>query len=206
MELEERMKELARELHAIAQTGLAYGRDVYDKERYDAVNRVSQNLLALISDKDIQEIGRLLPIESGYATPKVAVRGLIRDGNKVLMVKESADGLWTLPGGWCDIGLTPAENIIKEVQEETGLHVKVNRLIALFDQTKHRESVTLQHIYTVYFLCDVLGGTLGTSVETTEVAFFDYDNLPELSEERMTIEQFNLAYNIAKNDEKSYFE
>lgn len=198
MDTGEKLKVWARELKAIAQTGLEYGKDVYDKERYDQLNAIANDILAYISGSHIQEINKILPIESGYATPKIGVRALIESNGKILMVKETADGCWSLPGGWCDIGLAPSENIEKEVREETGLFVQAVRLLALFDQTKYCSSINLQHIYTAYFECRVTGGNLRGSIETSEVDFFHLDELPPLSKERMTHEQLMKALTIAK--------
>ncbi len=202
----EQIKRWARELKAIAQTGLTYGNDVFDKERYEQMNELSNTMLTHISGIPSSEIAHLLPIEAGYATPKIAVRGLVIREQKVLMVKEVSDGLWTLPGGWCDVGLTPSENIEKEIKEETGLHTEVTRLLAIFDQTKHRESETMQHIYTIYFLCEIIGGELTSSIETEAVEFFEVDELPPLSIERMTEEQFKTALLTANNKLPVYFD
>lgn len=205
METSENIKLWARELRAIAQTGLTYGKDVFDLERYEQMNELSSRMLAHISGMSPYEIDHLLPIEEGYATPKVAVRGLVMQGNKVLMVKEVADGLWTLPGGWCDTGLTPSENIEKEIQEETGLHTRATRLLTFFDQTKHRESETMQHIYTLYFLCERISGELTSSIETEAVTYFPVNELPPLSNERMTAEQFKIALSIYENKDKGVY-
>src|SRR5699024_1950703 len=131
-------KSWAKELKALAQTGLEYTTDVFDMERYKYLNNIANQMLASISTHDVEQVNKLLPIETGYATPKVAVRAIILQDNQVLMVKEAADELWALPGGWCDIGLTAKENIEKEVLEETGLQTQAAKLIAFFDQTKYR--------------------------------------------------------------------
>lgn len=205
--MNEQIKYWARQLRAIAQTGLEYGKDVYDKERYHELNTLSNDMLAYISGIHPQQISHMLPIETGYATPKIAVRGLIFHEEKILMVKESLDGYWSLPGGWCDIGLSLSENIEKEVQEETGLESKAVRLLAAFDQTKYRPSVTLQQIYTVYFLCKVIGGKLQSSIETTKVKYFNTNDLPPLSKERLTTKQLMKAISIATTiDSQAYFD
>lgn len=204
MDVSEQIKLWARELKSISQTGLEYGKDVFDKERYNQINELSNHMLSSISKVDVNEINRLLPIESGYATPKIAVRGIVLKDGQLLMVKEAADGLWTPPGGWCDVGLTPAENVEKEILEETGLKAKACRLLSFFDQTKYRSSVTLQHIYTVYILCEIVGGKLiDSSIETDDVRFFDTDDLPPLSTERVTTIQLEKALSIAMNKEKT---
>lgn len=207
LETYEQIKLWAREIKAIAQTGLAYEKDVFDKERYNQMNDISVNMLSYISGIDVDEINKNLPLEMGYTTPKIAVRGIIIKNDKLLMVKEKADGLWSLPGGWCDVGITPSENVEKEIVEETGLTTKANKLLAVFDQTKRKPSVTLQYIYNIYFSCDIIGGTLKNSIETDDVGFFPINQLPPLSTERVTTRKIKLALEIATNEgSEAYFD
>jgi len=197
----EQIKLWARELRAISQTGFEYGRDEFDKERYSQLLGVSNEMLSQISNFSSAEVNSLLPVESGYATPKVAVRGLvIRDG-KVLMVQEIADDCWSLQGGWCDIGLSPSENIQKEIGEESGLNTNVTRLLCVFDQAKYNKSITMQHIYVHYFLCEIESGELRNSIETKSVDFFNVDELPKLSTERVTKHQLKKAFSMAKTED-----
>lgn len=205
MDTSERIKLWAREMKSIAQTGLAYGKDVYDKERYEQMNELSHEMLSYISGMSEQEVLKTLPLEEGYMTPKMAVRGIVMKDGKILMVKESMDGLWSLPGGWCDIGLSASENIEKEIEEETGLRTKATKLLSFYDQTLHRKSVTMQHIYTVYFLCEIIDGKLRGSIETDEVDFFPVDQLPPLSLERVTKGQLDTALNIAQSDSQHVY-
>lgn len=198
MDTSERIKLWARELKATAQTGLAYGKDLYDQERYQQMNELSNQMLSHISGMSCDEIDRKLPIEEGYTTPKIAVRGIVMKDQKVLMVKETADSLWSLPGGWCDIGLTAGENVEKEIEEETGLKTKATQLLSFYDQSLHRPSTNLQHIYTVYFLCEIVSGELTTSIETEDVNFFSLDQLPPLSIERVTKKQLESALLVAQ--------
>ncbi|WP_042143646.1 NUDIX hydrolase N-terminal domain-containing protein [Paucisalibacillus sp. EB02] len=210
MDTAERIKYWAREIKSLSQTGLAYGKDQFDQERYLKLNDLAVEMLSYISGQEKVTINQLLPIEQGYHTPKVAVRGLVIHNDKLLMVKEAADGLWCLPGGWCDIGLTASENIEKEIYEETGLKTKAVRLLALYDQTKKRPSITMQHIYNAYFLCEMVEGDSGElrgSKETEDVQFFSYSSLPPLSLERMSAEQLDMAMSVAFSDTNSaYFD
>lgn len=194
----EQIKLWARELRAIAQTGFEYGRDKFDKERYSQLLNVSSEMLSKVSDLSFDEVNAMLPVESGYATPKVAVRGLVIRDEKILMVQEIADDCWSLPGGWCDTGLSPSENIQKEIEEESGLNTNVTRLLCVFDQAKYNKSITMQHIYVHYFLCEIESGELRNSIETKNVDFFNIDELPELSTERVTQHQLKKAFSVAK--------
>ena len=117
----EKMLDWAKRLQAIAQNGLAYSKDVYDKERFEAIRKISMEMMSEQSGVDMEQIKDLFANETGYATPKVDIRAIVFQNQKLLMVREKHDGKWSLPGGWADIGLSPKEVAVKEVKEETVL-------------------------------------------------------------------------------------
>ncbi|MBN9166641.1 MAG: ADP-ribose pyrophosphatase [Myxococcales bacterium 68-20] len=170
-----------RELQAIAQTGLAFVRDPYDRERYEMVRSLASRMMAAQTATPAERIEALFEGESGYATPKVDVRGAVFDDRgRVLMVREIADhGNWTLPGGWADVNLTPAENVVKEVREESGFEVRVRKLAAVWDRTRQGHPPAPFSCCKFFFLCDLVGGKEATSIETSEVKWFREDELPE---------------------------
>jgi len=145
-------------------------------------------MMASRGGADPQMVENLFSQQSGYATPKVDVRGAVfREGN-ILLVREIADGgRWTLPGGWADVGLTPAENVVKEVREESGFEVRVRKLAAAWDRTRQGHTPQPFDACKLFFVCDITGGAATLSSETSEVAFFAEDALPQdLSLERVT--------------------
>ncbi len=171
----------ARELQGIAQTGLEFSRDAYDRERYEAVRALASQMMAAGSGEPAAVIEGLFAGEQGYATPKVDVRGAVVDGaGRLLMVREIADGgRWTLPGGWADVNLTAAENVVKEVREESGLEVRVRKLAAVWDRTRQGHPDRVFSCYKLFFVCEVVGGAAMTGPETSEVGWFGEDALPE---------------------------
>lgn len=197
MDSAQQIKQWSKELKALAQNGLAYSKDPFDQERFHQLYSTAMSMASHVSTFSDDEVRKLLPIEVGYTTPKIAVRGVVWSQGKVLLVKESADGRWCLPGGWCDIDLTPSENIVKEIEEEAGIVTRAVRLLAFYDQTKNNPSVTMQHIYTVYFLCEEISGEFKMNTETSAAAFFDPEDLPELSIERMSHDQLRRALHIS---------
>lgn len=176
---------------ASAQAGLTFSRDPYERERCERLRIEATRLLASGADTPAEAIGRWLALDTGYPTPKLDVRALILDaGQRVLLVRENADGGWTLPGGWCDVGASPAEAVVREVAEEAGLHVAAERLLALFDKHKHAHPPQMPHAYKAFFLCRVLGGELlQATTETSGAAWFPPDQLPSLSLHRVLPEQ-----------------
>jgi ADP-ribose pyrophosphatase YjhB (NUDIX family) len=179
----------ARRLDAIAQTGLFYVRDQYDRERYEQIREIGAEIVSKHSGAPIGRVLPLLTADSGYATPKVDVRGAVFRGGKLLYVREREDGLWTLPGGWADVGQSAAESVVREVREESGYEVKAVKLLAFYDRDKHPHPPILHHSFKLFFRCELLGGSPRTSYETTEVRFFGEDEIPELSLPRVVPEQ-----------------
>ena len=144
--------------------------------------------------------------EIEYATPKICVRAFIYQDREVLLVKERSEELWSLPGGWTDVNLSPTESIIKEVKEETGLNCNVERLLTFWDKHMHDHPPHWPHTYLAFYLCRVYSGIFQTSHELSEVAYFDIDNLPELSTHRVTQKQIKKLMVIAKNSEEVSFD
>jgi ADP-ribose pyrophosphatase YjhB (NUDIX family) len=178
-----------RQLQAIAQTGLTYARDPFDRERYAALQVAAAGLITELAKVDERHVAHFFPDERGYATPKVDVRAVVFSGHSVLLVRERSDGLWTLPGGWADVGSSPADVAVKEVREESGFDVQVTKLLALYDRDRHDHPPMVHHVYKLFMQCEIKGGSAHPGVETSEVGFFMEDQLPPLSEARVTATQ-----------------
>jgi ADP-ribose pyrophosphatase YjhB (NUDIX family) len=176
-------------LQAIAQNGLAYCKDSFDRERYEELTHIVAEMIAKASRIDKIQALNILMHEAGYTTPKVDVRGVVFQDNKILLVQEKADGKWSLPGGWADVGYSPAEAVVKEIFEESGYQAKAVKLLALYDMRKQKHPFYLHHVYKIFFLCEIIGGSPTTSNETLAIDFFAKDALPELSSSRVKPQQ-----------------
>lgn len=187
--------EWAKEIQAISQAGLAYTKDVYDQERFGQLRALSISIMQEYTEAGEDKIRTLFASETGYQTPKVDVRAVIFQDGKLLLVREKADGAWALPGGWADIGLSPSEVAVKEVQEEAGYEVRAVRLLAVLDKKFHRHPPSPFHVYKMFIQCEITGGAAGIGTETSAVGFFERDALPPLSEERNTAEQLDRLFN-----------
>jgi len=183
-----------RRLQAIAQNGLMFSKDPFDRERYEQVRSVAAEILASYTEVGAALISDLFREEEGYATPKIDVRGAVFDANRILLVREQSDGLWTLPGGWADVGESAAEAVVREIREESGFETQVRKLVALYDRNKHGHPPMLFHAYKAFFLCDLVGGRAATSHETSAVAFFGQEELPPLSTARVTVRQIDRLF------------
>lgn len=178
--------EHVRELQAIAQTGLAYAVDPFDVERYTRLRETAVHLLASLSGTHPEVVQDLFAGDSGYATPKVDVRGVVFRDGALLLVRERSDGLWTLPGGWADVNASPRHVVEKEVREESGYEVRASKLLALYDRRKHGHPPLAHHVYKLFVGCELVGGSARESIETSGAGFFGENGLPELSLTRVT--------------------
>ncbi len=179
----------AKRLQAIAQDALAYCRNPFDAERFEQVRHIAVEIMAEHTGLEEEKVRELFSGEEGYATPKIDVRGVVFRDDGILLVRERRDMCWTLPGGWADVGDSPSAGVEREVREESGYEVKAVKLLALYDRNRHAHPPHPQHIYKLFFLCDLLGGEPAESIETAGVGFFPENDLPELSLPRVLPEQ-----------------
>jgi ADP-ribose pyrophosphatase YjhB (NUDIX family) len=205
MIVEPKWLEWAKQLQSIAQVGLTYSKDVYDLERFEAIRKLSVEILSHYTKMDQTVIKDLFANETGYATPKVDIRAVVFKDGKILMVREKMDGGWALPGGWADIGLTPGEVAVKEVKEEAGFDVNAVKLLAVADNKCHPHPPSPYHIYKMFIQCEIVGGQAAGGLETSEVGFFPEDALPALSVARNTKSQIEMAFSFLKNPEKAVY-
>jgi len=186
---------LARELRAIAQTGLTFTQDRFDRQRYERLRELAATIVARGTGAELEPLVDLFKIHSGYATPKVDVRGAAFDDGRILLVREISDGGWTMPGGWADVDQSAAECVVREVAEESGFIARATKLAAVYDyRLAGHPQRQLDSIYKFFFLCEITGGTATPSEETSEVAWFALDALPPLSTGRTTAAQIRRMY------------
>ena len=190
-----------RRLAAIAQNGLAYTEGVFDRERYEELRRIAAEMVAAGGDVEPARVEALLSREEGYATPKVDVRGVVFEGDRILLVKEREDGLWTLPGGWADAGESPSEVVAKEIREESGYLARPVKLLAVHDRDRHGVPPLPWAVYKLFVLCERTGGEAAGSIETEAVGFFAEDDLPPLSTGRVTAGQIRRMFEHRRHPE-----
>jgi ADP-ribose pyrophosphatase YjhB (NUDIX family) len=190
---------IAREVAAIAQTGLAFSADGFDQQRYQRLRELAALLLAQGSAGEQESILELLRREKGYATPKVDVRGAAFEDGRVLMVREISDGKWTLPGGWADINQSAGECVVREIAEESGFKARALKLAAVYDYQTRNPPPHIDSIYKMFFICEIVGGAACASNETSEVAFFARQELPPLSMGRTTAAQIDRMFEHREN-------
>ena len=170
----------AREIFSLSQSGLTYSQNEYDLDRYKRLQAITAEMIASESAIAKESALESFSMQAGYITPKVDVRGaVVRDG-KILLIQERADDKWAMPGGWADLGNSPASVAEREVWEESGYRVKAEKVVAVIDANRI-EPFEFYHAYKLIFLCRLLDGEPRISYETLAVDFFDPNHLPPLS-------------------------
>ena len=198
MQREENWLRWAVELQSLAQAGLAYGKDVYDLERYTRIREIAAEMLVEPSGLPLERVKDLFCCETGYQTPKLDSRAAIFQDGKVLLVQEN-DGRWSLPGGWVEVDLSVGENTVKEAKEEAGVDVVPERLIAVQDRARHNQPLYAYGVCKIFVLCTLLGGRFEKNSETLQSRWFGEDELPALAEEKNTAQQIRMCFQASRD-------
>lgn len=189
----------AIEIQSIAQAGIEYTKNPYDIERYERLREISAEIISEKSELNLEKVKDLFCNEKGYQTPKIDTRGAIFKDNKILLVHENND-TWSLPGGWCDVLESVKSNTEKEIREEAGLEAKAQKLIAVQDRNKHNKPIYAYGVCKIFVLCELIGGSFKSNIETTEIKYFSIDEIPEnLAYEKNSKEQILMCFKAYKN-------
>ena len=197
-EQEYRWLEWAKELQFIAQAGLTYTKDPFDKERFERVREIAAEIMSLQGRLPLAQVKDLFCNETGFQTPKLDTRAAIFKDDKILLVEEN-DGTWSMPGGWVDVMETVKSNTVKEVKEEAGLDVEAVRVIALHDRNLHNQPPYAYNVCKVFVLCEVKGGCFHPNIETVGSGYFGLDELPPLSVDKNSYQQIEMCF-AARSD------
>lgn len=197
-EQEHQWLEWAKELQFIAQAGLTYTKDPFDKERFERVREIAAEIISLQGRLPLAQVKDLFCNETGFQTPKLDTRAAIFKDDKILLVEEN-DGTWSLPGGWVDVMETVKSNTVKEVKEEAGLDVEAVRVIALHDRNLHNQPPYAYNVCKVFVLCEVKGGCFHPNIETVGSGYFGLDELPPLSVDKNSYQQIEMCF-TARSD------
>lgn len=193
----------AREMLAMAQTGLTYAADPYDRERYERLRSIAAEMIAVHGEIEPAPVRDLFARDIGHATPKVDVRGAIFRDDTMLLVRERSDGNWTLPGGWADPGETPSAAVVREITEESGLETRATRLLACWDRDAQNHPPAPFYAYKLFFACEVIRERpLPENRETFDVAYFPEDALPPLSLARITPAEVRALFELYRHPER----
>ena len=186
----------AQKLQSIAQIGLTYAEDPYDRERYEQLREMAVEMASGGSGKGAEAVRVVFASEAGYPTPKIDVRAVVFRVDELLLVRERRSQGWTFPGGWADVGDTPSVAAERETLEESGYQVKAEKVIAFLDKARHEHPPSMDYTYKVLIGCRLEGGEACTSHEVDDVGFFTEEAIAglQLDLDRMTPGQAALAF------------
>jgi ADP-ribose pyrophosphatase YjhB (NUDIX family) len=172
-----------------------FSRDPFDTERYQEIAAIARAMLARLGNAPLTVVEELFAdIGSGYATPRVDVRGAVFEGDRVLLVRERSDGRWTLPGGYADVGISAGDNVVKEIREEAGIVVRAASLYGIRHKARHEYDPDPRDFYKLFFLCERLDDVAPVAgMEVMDVGFFALDELPPLSTGRVLVKDIHAA-------------
>jgi ADP-ribose pyrophosphatase YjhB (NUDIX family) len=193
--------EKIKRIQALAEIGLEFSQNIFDRERYDELHEISLQMMKQITDIPVEKIVPVIQDKNGYKTPKVDVRSVVfNEKNQVLLIQEKADERWAMPGGWADVGYSPAEVAVKECFEEAGLKVETIKLLAVLDKQKQNMPPAFEYVYKIFLLCRKLDDNISVGAETLDVGWFSEHNLPDLSTPRNTAEQIKLMFQYHRGE------
>lgn len=188
----------AVELQFLAQCGLSYSENVFQKERFQRVREIAAEILAYKTDISTEKVKAMFCNESGYQTPKVSTRAAVFENGKILLVQEN-NGLWSMPGGWCDVDQSVGSNTVKEVLEETGMSVKTERLLAVVDRNRRNKPISPYGHIKFIVECTYISGSFVSNEETLACDFFDVSSLPPLDERKITKDEIEMCLKAHNN-------
>jgi ADP-ribose pyrophosphatase YjhB (NUDIX family) len=193
--------EKIKRIQALAEIGLEFSQNTFDRERYGELHEISLQMMNQITDVPVEKIVPVIQDKNGYKTPKVDVRAVVfNESGEILLIQEKADNCWAMPGGWADVGYSPAEVAVKECFEEAGIKVETQKLLAVLDKQKQNMPPAFEYVYKIFLLCKKLDNNISTGSETSDVGWFAENNLPKLSTPRNTVKQIKLMFRYYRGE------
>lgn len=174
----------ADQLRHLSAMGLHFSKDPNDRQNYERIQTIVLEMMALATAQDLEQmepikmtvLRRPSPIATGDAA-------IIDDDGRILLIRRSDNGKWAMPGGALEVGETPAEGVLREALEETGVTCEALALIGVHD-SRRVGAESSHHLYMFSFLCRPLSGQdlqnkPPTANEILERRWFHKNALPE---------------------------
>lgn len=198
--MNDKILEWAVKIQSIAQAGLTYGHDSYDRERYEQLREIAAEMVVERADTPVDTVKTCFVMKAVIKHQKSYEGGdFFRAEKFCSYMRRTAHG--RSPGGWCDVDQSVASNVIKEVKEETGLDVTADKLIAVQDWRLHNVRNYAYGVIKLFVLCRKTGGSFVENVETTEIGYFGREKLPDNpATEKTTAEQIQMCFDAYYNE------
>jgi mutator protein MutT len=199
----------ADRLRDLSAMGLAFAENIYDRERYQAIQDVAMSMLAQATDESLDRLEPLrAPVFSRPTPISAGDAAIIDDTGRILLIRRSDTRKWAMPGGALEVGETPAEGVVREVLEETGVRCQPVALVGVFD-SRFCGVVSRHHLYLLTFLCKPeTGAAIAESshaIEVLDVRWFAEDAIPD-DLHHGTASRISAAYRVWKDEDRAYFD
>lgn len=209
MKLAERLALWADRLRDISAMGLHFAENSYDREHYGAVQSIAMEMLAVVTDEPLEELEPLrAPIFSRPTPLAVGDAAVIDEAGRILLVQRADNAKWAMPGGALEVGETPAEGVVREAFEETGVRCRPTALVGVFDSRLCGTS-SRHHLYHLVLLCEPLDGGERSEAshahEVLDVGWFREDDLPE-DVDPGHVSRIPEAYRVWRGERDAFFD
>lgn len=178
----ERIAFWADKLRDLSATGLEYANNDYDKTRYEIIQNIAIEMLAFATARPLETLLSLKSTVFSRMSPVVVGAAAVIDKEgKILLMRRTDNHLWTMPAGQMEVGETPAEAVVRETFEETGIRCVPKALVGIYDSRIWAKPPRSQHVYMFTFLCEPLVEKTAEPFdtnETLEIGWFAENKLP----------------------------
>ena len=199
----------ADRLRDLSALGLHFSKNVYDQAHYREVQNIAMEMLALATGESLEQMEPLrAPVFSRPTPLAVGDAAVFDDKGRILLIQRADNGKWAMPGGALEVGETPAEGVVRETLEETGVQSQAVSLIGVFD-SRFCGSTSRHHLYHFVFLCEAVNHREvqkpSHANEVLDVGWFPEDGLPEAMDPGHTL-RIPEAFRVWHGDHRVFFD
>ena len=173
----------ADKLRDMSALGLLFTQNIYDRDNYQHMQDIALQMLALATAQPAADLEPLRATIFARPTPISTGDGAVIDeAGRILLIRRADNRKWAMPGGALAVGETPAQGVIREVFEETGVRAEAVSFAGVHD-SRLCGSLAPFHLYHFLFLCRPLNGgaqehTPSHAAEVLDIRWFAEDALP----------------------------
>ena len=210
MTLAQKISLWAEKLRDISAMGLRFSRNIYDQENYESLQNIAVEMQALATGASVTHLEPLRASVFSAPTPfSTGDAAIIDDAGQILLIQRADNHKWAMPGGALNVGETPAEGVLREAYEETGVRAKAVALVGVHD-SRLCGSLTAHHLYHFLFLCEPVDDGLPVETaphahEALDQGWFSEDNLPT-DLDPGHIPRIPEAFRVWRGDVAAYFD
>lgn len=199
----------ADKLRDLSAMGLRFSNDQYARERYSTIQDMAMAMLAFATNESLEHIEPLRATIFSRPTPfATGDAAVIDDAGQILLVQRADNKMWAMPGGVLEVGETPAEGVVRETFEETGVRCKAIALVGVFD-SRLCGTISRHHLYQFIFLCQPDNKAKVSAPryanEVLDTGWYTETDLPD-SIDPGHVSRIPEAFRVWKGDKRAFFD